>query len=129
MKLHLNHAGTIIGIENDEFFNIQEYNSEVEIEDISEDIITNPYEWMYINNNFVLCTDYAKNIEWKQQIFMDIGFYKACLAETDYIVTKMAEAYMDGQDIKALQLQYAETIQKRNVWRDEINRLEEELNK
>lgn len=128
MKLHLNHAGTIIGIEGDEFFEVQEYSSELEIEEIPEEVSNTPYEWMYINNNFISCAEYAKSIEWKQPLFEQIGFYKSCLLETDYVVTKMSEAFMAGKDIRELQNKYSEIIQNRNFWREEINRLEGELN-
>lgn len=45
---------------------------------------------------------------------------KARLADTDYVVTKIAEAV----DQTALRAEYADILKGRKMWRDEINSLE-----
>lgn len=46
---------------------------------------------------------------------------KISLNETDYVVIKIAEG-------AATREEYADVLAKRQTWRDEINRLEEEMN-
>lgn len=52
--------------------------------------------------------------------------YKKYLADTDYIVLKIAEAQSEGGDITALRTKYAEQLAKRKEARDKINELEVE---
>lgn len=50
--------------------------------------------------------------------------YKKYLADTDYIVLKIAEARSEGGDITALRTEYAEQLAKRKEARNKINKLE-----
>lgn len=49
---------------------------------------------------------------------------KKKLADTDYVITKIAEAELYGEDTTALKMKYAETIAKRKRYRAEISELE-----
>lgn len=51
-----------------------------------------------------------------------IANLKANLAETDYVVIKIAEAKLEGRE---LDKDYSGTISARKKWREEINELEE----
>lgn len=53
-----------------------------------------------------------------------IAEYKKYLADTDYIVLKIAEAQSEGGDITALRTEYAEQLAKRKEARNKINELE-----
>lgn len=53
-----------------------------------------------------------------------IADYKKYLADTDYIVLKIAEAQSEGGDITALRTEYAEQLAKRKEARNKINKLE-----
>ena len=63
----------------------------------------------------------------KQEILYQIELYKQELANTDYVVTKIAEAQALGEDITELLNQYSETIANRKLIRIKINELEEQL--
>ena len=65
----------------------------------------------------------------KQEILYQIELYKQELSNTDYIVTKIAEAQVLGEDTTELLNQYSETIANRKLIRIKINELEEKLNK
>ena len=54
------------------------------------------------------------------QIRMQIGELRQHLRETDYKAIKYAEGQLTEEE-------YAETKKQRQAWRDEINRLEEEI--
>ena len=53
---------------------------------------------------------------------------KEQLADTDYIVLKIAEAvaYNDTATVTALKTEYATELANRKLWREEINNLEKE---
>lgn len=55
-----------------------------------------------------------------------IAEYKKYLADTDYIVLKIAEAQSEGdtESVKAIQTEYAEELNKRKEAREKINELE-----
>lgn len=57
----------------------------------------------------------------------EIDMYKVNLANTDYIVAKISEAALIGDDKEALIEQYQDTIKQRKEWREKINELEKEL--
>ena len=63
----------------------------------------------------------------KQEILYQIELYKQELSNTDYIVTKIAEAQALGEDITELLNQYSETIANRKLIRTKINELEEKI--
>ena len=52
---------------------------------------------------------------------------EADLADTDYIVLKMAEAVAESnsEQVAQLRLTYANELNNRKVWREQINNLEE----
>ena len=56
-----------------------------------------------------------------------IAELKKNLADTDYIVLKMAEAIAESnsEQVAQLQLTYANELNNRKVWRKQINNLEE----
>ena len=63
-----------------------------------------------------------------------IAILKTNLSNTDYIDNKLTEAIVEfietGDNSKVLELKqkYSEELADREAWREEINRLEEELN-
>ena len=63
----------------------------------------------------------------KQEILYQIELYKQELSNTDYIVTKIAEAQALREDITELLNKYSETIANRKLIRTKINELEEQL--
>ena len=65
----------------------------------------------------------------KQEILYQIELCKQELSNTDYIVTKIAEAQALGEDTTELLNKYSETIANRKLIRQKINELEEKLNK
>lgn len=51
---------------------------------------------------------------------------KRYLADTDYIVSKLAEAQLSGDDTSRLNMtaKYQDQLQRRKAWREDINRYE-----
>lgn len=70
---------------------------------------------------------YTKNETSEGYLLNQIELYKQELSETDYIVTKIAEAQALGEDTTELLNQYSETIANRKLIRIKINELEEQL--
>ena len=72
-----------------------------------------------------------QTIAWEKQV--RIEELKQKLDETDYIDNKRLGAVVnyvityDRTELEALNEEYKEEIAQRQAWRDEINRLEEEL--
>ena len=58
-----------------------------------------------------------------------IAEYKKYLADTDYIVLKIAEALADGdtETVAALKTTYATELANRKAWRIQINELESKI--
>lgn len=54
-----------------------------------------------------------------------IESYKKELSDTDYVVTKIAEAQALGEDVSSLLDKYSETLRRRKELRNKINNLEE----
>lgn len=54
-----------------------------------------------------------------------IESYKKELSDTDYVVTKIAEAQALGEDVSSLLDKYSETLRQRKELRNKINNLEE----
>ena len=65
----------------------------------------------------------------KQEILNQIELCKQELLNTDYIITKIAEAQAIGEDTTELLNKYSEIISNRKSIRIKINELEEKLNK
>ena len=65
----------------------------------------------------------------KQEILYQIELCKQELLDTDYIITKIAEAQAIGEDTTELLNKYSEIISNRKNIRIKINELEEKLNK
>ena len=63
----------------------------------------------------------------KQEILNQIELYKQELLNTDYIITKIAEAQAIGEDTTELLNKYSETIANRKLIREKINELEEKI--
>ena len=70
---------------------------------------------------------YTKNETSEGYLLSQIEAYKQKLSETDYIVTKIAEAQAIGDDIGELINQYSEVIANRRLIRTIINDLEAKL--
>ena len=70
---------------------------------------------------------YTKNETSEGYLLNQIELYKQKLSETDYIVTKIAEAQALGEDIGELINQYSEVIANRRLIRTKINDLEAKL--
>ena len=70
---------------------------------------------------------YTKNETSEGYLLSQIEAYKQKLSETDYIVTKIAEAQTIGDDIGELINQYSEVIANRRLIRTIINDLEAKL--
>ena len=65
----------------------------------------------------------------KQEILYKIDFCKQELLNTDYIVTKIAEAQALGEDTSQLITKYSDMLVYRKNLRNQINELEKELEK
>ena len=65
----------------------------------------------------------------EQEILSQIEYCKQELANTDYIVTKIAEAQALGEDTSQLITTYSDMLVYRKTLRDKINELEKELEK
>ena len=65
----------------------------------------------------------------KQEILYKIDFCKQELSNTDYIVTKIAEAQALGEDTSQLITKYSDMFVYRKNLRNQINELEKELEK
>lgn len=70
---------------------------------------------------------YTKNETSEGYLLSQIEAYKQKLSETDYVVTKIAEAQAIGDDIGELINQYSEVIANRRLIRTIINDLEAKL--
>ena len=70
---------------------------------------------------------YTKNETSEGYLLSQIEAYKQKLSETDYIVTKIAEAQAIGDDVGELINQYSEVIANRRLIRSLINDLEAKL--
>ena len=70
---------------------------------------------------------YTKNETSEGYLLSQIEAYKQKLSETDYVVTKIAEAQALGEDTTELLNQYSETIANRKLIRTKINDLEAKL--
>ena len=67
---------------------------------------------------------YTKNETSEGYLLSQIEAYKQKLSETDYVITKIAEAQALGEDTTALLNKYSETIANRRLIRTIINDLE-----
>ena len=65
----------------------------------------------------------------KQEILYKIDICKQELSNTDYIVTKIAEAQALGEDTSQLITKYSDMLVYRKNLRNQINELEKELEK
>lgn len=57
----------------------------------------------------------------------EINYYKTFLIQSDYVVIKMVEYFVNGKTIKELQNKYSELIATRQRCRDKINELQTQL--
>ena len=65
----------------------------------------------------------------KQEILYQIELYKQELSNTDYVVTKISEAQVLGEDTSQLITKYSDMLVYRKTLRNKINELEKELEK
>ena len=72
---------------------------------------------------------YTKNETSEGYLLNQIELYKQKLSETDYIVTKIAEAQALSEDTSQLITKYSDMLVYRKTLRDKINELEKELEK
>ena len=70
---------------------------------------------------------YTKNETSEGYLLTQIELYKQKLSETDYVITKIAEAQAIGDDVGELINQYSEVIANRRLIRTIINDLEAKL--
>ena len=70
---------------------------------------------------------YTKNETSEGYLLNQIELYKQKLSETDYVITKIAEAQAIGDDVGELINQYSEVIANRRLIRSLINDLEAKL--
>ena len=70
---------------------------------------------------------YTKNEMSEGYLLSQIEAYKQKLSETDYVITKIAEAQAIGDDVGELINQYSEVIANRRLIRTKINELEAKL--
>ena len=70
---------------------------------------------------------YTKNETSEGYLLNQIELYKQKLSETDYVITKIAEAQAIGDDVGELINQYSEIIANRRLIRSLINDLEAKL--
>lgn len=53
-----------------------------------------------------------------------IGYYKTSLIQTDYIVSKLSEMYLQGVSTLNTETEYQKVLDNRKLAREEINRLQ-----
>ena len=70
---------------------------------------------------------YTKNETSEGYLLSQIEAYKQKLSETDYVITKIAESQVIGEDVGELINQYSEVIANRRLIRTIINDLEAKL--
>lgn len=57
-----------------------------------------------------------------------IGYYKTFLIQTDYIISKLSEMYLQGVSTLNTETEYQKVLDSRKLAREEINRLQKENN-
>ena len=72
---------------------------------------------------------YTKNETSEDYLLHKIEEYKQELLATDYIITKIAEAQVLGEDTSQLITKYSDMLVYRKTLRNKINELEKELEK
>lgn len=53
-----------------------------------------------------------------------IGYYKTFLIQTDYIISKLSEMYLQGVSTLNTETEYQKVLDNRKLAREEINRLQ-----
>lgn len=81
-------------------------------------------KWDLKDGKFV-ALDTAENLDAVRKAQRRIRDLKTMLSDTDYIVSKLAEASVLGQDVETLKAKYSQELEDRKSWREEINELEE----
>lgn len=59
----------------------------------------------------------------------EINYYKTFLTQSDYVVIKIVEYFINGKTIEELQKKYSDLISIRQKCRDKINELQTQLGK
>ena len=73
-----------------------------------------------------------ETLEEVKQMFGDtketeINYYKTFLKQSDYVIAKMLEAYINGATIEELEYKYRDLLIMRQQSRDRINELAKEM--
>ena len=91
------------------------------------DKLSNSYdvECDVVDNSIIFT--YKQDEESQSYLLDQINQRKQYLEDTDYIVTKIAEAQAVGENVSELLGYYSEVLQKRKEVREEINELEAKL--
>lgn len=93
---------------------------EIEIEFANQFDPSNYENYIYQDGEFIYS-------EKPIPVYEQIALLKSNLEETDYVVTKLAEAQVTGRSILEEDVdRYAEILLQREEWRAQINKLEEE---
>lgn len=128
-----------VNYDNDFYVNQYSYNDTELKEAFMEDDFEIKFGYTKVkeeDGKLVLYNDIQCNPEYyvdeelekeKQEILYQIELCKQELSNTDYIVTKIAEAQALGEDTTELLNQYSETIANRKLIREKINELEAKI--
>ena len=57
----------------------------------------------------------------------EINYYKTFLTQSDYVVIKIVEYFINGKTIEELRNKYSDLIKKKKKCRDKINELQTQL--
>lgn len=93
-------------------------------EEYYNNIINKPKPLKYLNGELVVDT-VEEEIRTKK---LEIEEYKEYLRDTDYVVVKMNEYQLQGQEIESILTQYNDILIEREAKRTLINSLEDEIN-
>lgn len=128
-----------INYDNDFYVNQYSYNDTELKEAFMEDDFEIRFGYTRIKNEddkLILYNDIQCNPKYyvdeelekaKQEILYQIELYKQELLETDYIITKIAEAQALGEDTTELLNRYSDILSNRKLIRAKINELEEQI--
>lgn len=128
-----------VNYDNDFYVNQYSYNDTDLKEAFMEDDFEIKFGYTRVKNEddkLILYNDIQCNTEYyvdeelekeKQEILYQIELYKQELSNTDYIITKIAEAQALGEDTTELLNRYSDILSNRKLIRTKINELEEQM--
>lgn len=88
--------------------------------DGSYELMDNLWNYRYEEGQLILDENKVNLINHQAELVNKITYYKHCLDSTDYIFIKILEGISTREE-------YADVIAKRQEWRDEVNKLQLEL--